>query len=226
MMKTVLPMIAAALLFAGCGGSDDGSAKSGGDGEQGGKQAEAAPELVETGFGQNDEYVQGIAIVKIPKNAVDRFITVSMNFLDASGEILATEEQVESSTWADQELVLPVFTEVGEGKVASVEATVAASDYDAQIPEGLEPLEQVKARSIKEEYGAYKASFEITNQSEEPMKDTRIGAVCRDAANKIVGGGFAFPELIAAGGKAVADIDVTVSSKPESCIAYPNYGTL
>lgn len=227
MMKTVLPMIAAALLFAGCSGSDDDSAKSGGSGKTDEKSVEAAPQLVEVGFGQSDQYAQGIAIVKIPENAVDRYITVSMNFLDASGEILATEEQVESSTWANQELVLPPFTDLGEnseGKVASVEATVAASDYDAQTPEGLEPLEQVEARTIKEEYGAYKASFEITNQSDEPMKNTRIAAVCRDAANKIVGGGFAFPELIAAGGKAVADIDVTVSSKPASASHTPTTG--
>lgn len=228
MMKTILPMIAVALLFAGCGGSDDDSAKSGGSGKTDENSVEAAPELVEAGFGQSDQYAQGIAIVKIPENAVDRYITVSMNFLDAAGEILATEEQVESSTWADQELVLPVWADLGDSKakVAKVEATVAASDYDAQTPEGLEPLQRVKARSIKEEYGTYKAAFEITNQSDEPMKEMRVGVVCRDRSNAIIGGGSDYPDLIAAGGKAVSEVDVTVSSKPESCIAYPNYGTL
>src|SRR5690625_3956548 len=102
-------LAASALLLTACGGSAD---EPGQDVELGSEASDASVtvELTEAGFAQRDEYVQGIAVVTTEDDrAVGEFVTVSMNFLDASGEIVGTSDQVESFSWVGQDLVLPVW---------------------------------------------------------------------------------------------------------------------
>lgn len=91
-----------------------------------------AVEIVDSGFGQDGEFVQGVVIVtSTGERSVGEFVTVSVNFLGTEGEILSTEEQVESFNWVGQELVLPIsfLTDRSDVSVASMDPSVTLSDY-------------------------------------------------------------------------------------------------
>jgi hypothetical protein len=216
------------LALSACGGTSIDSSADGSD--EGDTDSKPTVKIVSTGFGQSDMYVQGIAIVTTDDEAaVGEYATVSMNFLDADGEILGTEEQVETFAWAGQELVLPLFLDLSENPKAdvdSVEASVSLSDYgSSQDP--LTPLDTIESKSIgKGEYGDTTATFEFTNTTKEDLEDLRIGIVCLDEADKIIGGASEYPELVASGKTIRLDVAVTTSGTPARCAAYPNYEVL
>lgn len=219
-------MLAVAALLSACGtttATDDEKPTTGG----GGGEKKPSLKVVASGFGQSDQYVQAMVIVTThSKASVGEFATASVNFLDAGGEILGTEEQVEDFKWIGQELVLPVWLDLSENskaKVASIEVSTKISNYgSAEQPAS--PLAPVEAKSItKNEYGAPTAVFEFTNPKDEELSSPRIGIVCYDAAGKIVGGSSEYPELVAAGKTVRIDSDVTVSGTPASCKAFPSY---
>lgn len=185
--------------------------------------------LVASGFGQKGDYVQDIAIVTSQEEeAVGEFVTVSVNFLDSSGAILATEEQVEQLSWAGQQLVLPVWLDLSaqpKAKVASVEASLSLSDHGSS--EGSQPpLATLQSKAIrKEKYGnGYSATFEMTNDTDAALEGTRIGVVCYDANAKIIGGASEYPNLVAPDKTIRLDVSVTTSGKPVDCEAFPSYG--
>lgn len=230
-MRSLLPTLAVSLgvllATAGCGSSDDTS-ESDGDGDGGGS-AKPTVEVVDSGFGQSGEYVQAMVIVTSDSPAsVGEFVTVSVNFLDEAGTIVATEEQVESFTWEGQELVLPVFGDVSsvpKATIASIETSASISEHGSSA-EPKEPLEPVDSTEIGSTYGTPTASFEITNPSDEDWTDLRVAVVCYDGAGKIIGGTSTYPELIAAGMTSKVDADVTTDGDPATCTAYPNYGAV
>jgi hypothetical protein len=74
--------------------------------------------------------------------------------------------------------------------------------------------------SVTKEDGGEEASFVLTNTLGQAVKSPRIGIICRDSANKIVGGGSEFPELVPAGGKTKVDAHLLVSSTPKTCDAF------
>lgn len=201
------------------GGSADGGAAT--------PDSPAAVELVATGFGQQDGYVQGIAVVTSEdENAVGEFVTVSMNFLDSSGGILGTGDQVESMAWAGQELVLPVWFDLSStpgAEVAEVDASVSISDY-GMTRQVVDPIEPVASREIRaNQYGGTTAVFELTNPSGADMNNARVGIVCYDQDEKINGGASDYPSLIAAGQTVLVEADVTTSGVPERCVAHTSY---
>lgn len=185
--------------------------------------------LVDSGLGQKGEYVQGIAIVTSQgEAAVGEFVTVSMNFLDSSGAIMATEEQVEQLRWAGQQLVLPVWLDLSgqpRATVASVEASLSLSDHGSS-EESRPELPALQSKAIKKEkYGnGYSATFEMTNDTDAALEDARIGVVCYDATEKIIGGASEYPNLVAPGKTIRLDVSVTTSGKPANCKALPSYG--
>jgi hypothetical protein len=229
-MRTLFATVVTGFVLAisGCGGASIDSSAGGSD--AGDADSKPTVKIVSTGFGQSGEYVQGIAIVTTDDEAaVGEYATVSMNFLDADGEILGTEEQVETFAWSGQELVLPVFLDLSgnpKADVASVEASVSLSDYgSSQDP--LPPLDTIESKSIgKGEYGDTTAVFEFTNTTREDLEDLRIGIVCRDQADKIIGGASEYPELVEAGKTIRLDVSVTTTGTPATCRAYPNYEVL
>lgn len=187
-----------------------------------------AVEIVDSGFGQDESSAQGIVIVTSPgEAAVGEYVTASVNFLDAEGGIIATEEQVESFAWAGQELVLSVWlgpTAAADATVASIEPSVTISDY-GMGGSGSTPLPVLEATEItQDQYGAHTASFEFTNETDADLTDLRGGVVCYDETGQINGGGTAFPGLAPAGKIIVIDADVTVSGQPDSCKAHLNHG--
>lgn len=217
-------VVASAFLLTACGGAT----------EELGQQATEVPatpvevELVDAGFGQQAEIAQGIAVVTTgDERAVGEFVTVSMNFLDASGVIVGTTEQVEAFSWVEQHLVVPVWLDLSATpgvEVVEVDTSVSLSDYGMGGDE-VEPLEQVSAREIRaDRYGGTVAVFELANLADSDLTSARIGVVCLDASGAIIGGGSEFPNLMPAGKSIVVESMVLVSAEPATCVAHPNYG--
>lgn len=184
-----------------------------------------AVEIVDSGFGQEGDYVRGVVVVtNDDERAVGEFVTASVNFLDTEGRIISTEEQVETFHWVGQELVLPILAVVDQPgvTVATMEPSVSISDYGSDP--SLEPLPVLEATEISlNEYGEHIASFEFTNETGEDLDGLRIGVVCRDESGNINGGNSAYPNLAPAGRTIRIDADVTVSEQPASCNAHLNY---
>jgi len=235
-IRSLLPLLLLLSVLSACGeatetkdqtpaGSDGGSknASSGGSKES----DEPTAEIVDSGFGQNEYTTQAMVIVTTDDEAaVGKFVTVSVNFLDADGQILSTADQVESFTWVGQELAMPVTPyEMDEkAKVASIEPSVSLSDHSGS-EESMAPLPVLESTEVKKgEYGGMTASFAFTNESDEVLKDLRVGVVCYDKAKKIIGGNSTYPSLAPVGKTIRIDSDVTVSGNPQSCKAYLNYG--
>lgn len=218
-------------LLSACGGNsaptfegNDGG--NGGSGASSSSQGEApAVEIVDSGFGQEGNYVQGMVVVtNTGEGSVGEFVTASVNYLGAEGEIISTEEQVESFKWVGQELALPIsfLASQSDVTVASMEPSVSLSDYGGES--GRAPLPVLAATEIAPgQYGGYTASFDFTNETGEDLENLRVGVVCRDEAGEINGGTSTYPNLAPAGGTIRIDTDVTVSEQPASCDAYLNY---
>ena len=185
-----------------------------------------AVEIVDSGFGQSEDVVYGVVVVTANnKAAVGEFVTVSVNFLDADGQILATEEQVESFNWVGQELVLPVWLLLDDpaATVAAIDPSVSISNYGAKSAEA--PLPVLEATEInKNRYGSYVPSFSFMNETGTDLDNLRVGVVCYDASDSIIGGGSMYPGLAPAGKSIRLDADsLTVTGIPASCKAFMNY---
>lgn len=215
---------AAALFLSACGGGSDSNAQ-----ETTSSASDSAPtvELVASGFGQRGEYVQGIAVVTTDNpQSVGEFVTASANFLDDAGNIIATEEQVESFSWVGQELVLPIWLDLSNRPgvtVDGIDVSVTISDHGPGT-EPQAPLDTVDSTEVvATQFSGPAAVFTLTNTTDSDLENLRLGVVCYDAAGTIIGGGSDYPELIAAGKSARVESRITTSGEPASCTAFPNY---
>ncbi len=186
-------------------------------------------QVVDYGFGQSGDVTQAIVLVRSDSEAaVGEFVTVSVNFLSASGELIATETQVESFSWAGQELALPVWS-FSEGRnitVASIDPSVSLSDYGASVS-ARPPLPVLEATGVgDDQFGGYSASFDFTNDTGGDLSSLRVGVACYNAEGEIIGGGPVYPELAPAGKTIRIEAQqLVVSETPTSCKAFVNYGT-
>lgn len=203
-------------------GSDGGSKNAG----SGRSDDTVKVEIVDSGFGQGEYTTQAMVIVTTDSEAaIGEFVTVSVNFLDAKGQILATAEQIESFTWVGQEIAMPVTpTDLNEKTtVASIDPSVSLSDY-GMADESKAPLPVLDSTEIKKgEYGGLTTSFALTNDTDADLESPRVGVVCYDAAEKIIGGTSTYPDFVPAGKTIRIDAEPTVSGKPASCKAFVNY---
>lgn len=173
--------------------------------------------LKDSGFGQRDEYVWVTAVVHNNSKYVGQTVTVSFNLLDAGGQILKSASQVESFSQPEADHVLGTQVDLAPGeKAAKLEATL---DVQAEGTFSDQPFPSLPTSpvSVTKDNGWEEASFVLTNPLGQALKAPRIGVVCRDAANKIVGGGSDFPDLVPAGGKTKVDAHLIVSSTPKTC---------
>ncbi len=240
--------VAVALVLTGCSSSDadpvsvsdagdkiaSGDTPSGVDGDSTDASEDAAAsaenvEIVDYSFTQSNGYVRGIALLRANTDAaVGQFVTLSYNLLDADGQILVTEEQVESFSWKGQEVGFPIFASLDGVKGAKVATLDPIATFDADslfTDDAQEPLPILEATSITGDGPWFTASFGFTNESDEMLESMRVAAVCFDKAGKIIGGETTYPD--AAPGRSVridADMIKIVGGKqPASCKAYLNY---
>jgi hypothetical protein len=96
-------------------------------------------------------------------------------------------------------------------------APSAPRQPSARTPSGV-----VRRRRLGFRPGSIKAvrGRVTTNPKAEPLQNPHIAVVCYNAAKKIVGGGFAFPDTIPPSGKAVAEVDLLTAGKSARCDAY------
>ena len=233
--RLLVPLVVVILsVISACGSSEDDSSSSTPAGSDGGDKNASSDaedekptvEIVDSGFGQSEYTTEAIVIVTTNSEAaLGESVTVSVNFLDAGGQILATAEQIESFNWVGQQLVLPVTpSDLAENaKVASIEPSASLSDY-GMGQEAKAPLPVLESTEIKKgEFGGYTASFAFTNETDSDLKSLRVGVACYDTANGIIGGTSTYPELAPAGKTIRISADPTVASKPASCKAFVNY---
>jgi hypothetical protein len=231
-LRWLLAACAATTLLVSCSADADSSDKATVGVDNGDENARSstdkpAVELVESGFGQSDVYVQGIAIVTTNNDAsVGEFVTVSVNFLDKLGRIIGTEEQTESFSWVGQQLVLPIWLDLSDSptaKVSKIEPSVSISDYGAAEPKP--PLPILKSTEVKKtKYEGTTTSFAFKNTTDSDLKSLRVGVVCYNKGGNIIGGQSTYPNLSPAGKTIRIDSNVTTSSTPRSCKAFLNYG--
>ena len=156
---------------------------------------------------------------------VGRFVTVQFNLYDKSGELIASTEQVESFSRADQALVLGTQVDVPDkGKVAKVEATLAMSEYDGGSTDSGPEIKTGKVKFAEDEYGGSVARFEVYNATKSALKDVRVGVICFDSKGRVNGGGSDYPELIPPSGKVLSQTSLIVSGTTERCEAYAGPG--
>lgn len=181
------------------------------------------PTIDETGFGQKDEYVAGAAIVTVPDvpEIVGKFITVSMNFLDADGNILATTEDVQSPSWPGEQMIFTPLTDV-TGTVASVTVAISVSQHGGGDP-AQAPLPALQTNDIVEDYSSWQPAFQFTNDGEQ-LDNLGFHAVCRNAEGAIIGSGVAFPSLVPAGGAIRIEPSIFgLASAPTECYGVLTY---
>ncbi len=241
MRPSLLAAVAAAvLLLNACGNDDVRSGKVGSDSgdkiasgeEKSERQDEAGPaaEIVDFAFIQDGEYGKGIVLVRAnDAEAIGKFVTVSYNVLDARGQILASEEQIETFSWVGQEIGFPIFAPLDAtpgAKAASVDpvVTVGGETYGEEYSD---PLPVLEAQSVaKDQYGnGYTVSFGFTNETDEKLEGLRVAAVCFDAAGKVIGGDVTYPDALP--GRAIrVDVEyvrMVDDRKPATCKGYVNY---
>jgi len=226
---------ALALAVSACGGGDSTPAATKAESPEKAQPSvelvEPGFELVDSGFGQRDETVRGAVIVTTNNpESVGEYFTTTVNFIDQAGTIIQTQEQVESFSWDGQQLAVPLFLRLDdpESTVASIDASVSISDYvsDYDSPQKSRPaLPVLDSESISEkpDGGGTVAAFTFTNPTDEDLSGLRITVACYDAAGKIIGGGYDYPNLVAAGKSIRIDADVITGVAPSSCRAFPNY---
>ncbi len=223
-MKRAVAVLSFMTILAACGGDPDvveqNTSTKGESSEKTTQKPEDQGALVSSGFGQDGEYVGLAAVVQNKSEHAGQTVTVSFNLLDSDGEVIKTESQVDNFSWVGQQLAVVTQTDVEPNvDVASVEATLLIED-DGIFSEGDTDLGTSEATIAKGEYGGHIAKVKVVNPTAETITDPGIKVVCYDTNKKIVGGGFTYPELLAASGTFVDDVDVTVSKAAKTCTVF------
>lgn len=222
MRPVLIACTTAVLALTACGGGADQAI--GGSASPSATVSKAPSELgtlKASGFGQADEYVWATAVVHNNSDYVGQTVTINFNVLDAAGEILGTESQIESFVRPDADHVIgtQVALEPGQ-KAATVEATLdveASGTFSDQLFPDM-PVSDLKVTAGTSGYPA--VTFIVSNPLSEPLKDARIQIACTDASETIIGGGSDYPELIPAGGKIKVDAHVIASGEPKDCTVF------
>lgn len=214
-MRQFIAPFALLLVLASCGSDESGPSSPDDDAPA----DESVGEIVETGFGQNGQYAQGVAIFEHTADRAGQYVVVTMSALDEAGEIIQTEEQIDQIATPGQTIPILVWFDLGDESktIASVDASVSFNDYDEDVDQP--SYGTVEASEIYEEYGQASAKFPVINDTDEPIDGLHIHIVCRDAAGAINGGQFTTHESVPASGEVLIDTTITTSGMPATCNA-------
>jgi hypothetical protein len=201
--------------------TDDSSSSTGED------EKEPVAKLLESGFGQSGEAVSLVAIVRNEEKAGGQTVNVSFNLMDPQGEVVATVSGSGTFSWGGEELAV-VTDHYFEDKeeVAKIEPTVSVESFNDVEEPSFEMPKPSAAAFSKDEFGERTAKVKVVNPSPEILKNSMIAVVCRDKSNSIVGGGYTYPDLIAASGVFAERVSVVVSGPVATCVSYLEPGQL
>lgn len=189
---------------------------------QRGNSESATIEVIDYGFGQNDNSAEAIVIVEgTVSGQTAELVTASVNFLDADGVILATETGKQYLKWDGHQLAIPVTSYgISPGAVASIDPTVVVTDH-AMPGLDVDEIPAVESVEIADGFaGDYMATFMLTNNTETDWMDITVGVACYGESEEIIGGGGHYPGPLLAGKSIRMETNVTTSAKPSSCKAF------
>lgn len=220
-------VVAIALLASGCAGEKNiveqntAKAGSGSAPPSPAGPTKAAGSLVSSGFGQDDEYVWVTSLVHNDSDKVGQTVTVQFNAMDEAGTLVKSASQVESFSRVGQDLAVGTQISAPNGvKISSVEATLLIEDRGAFSSEPFPEMKTTPVTVVTGPYGGSTANFELSNPTDQPVKSPRLGIICYDAANAIIGGGMDFPDLVPPSGKVAVEAYILTTGTPASCKAY------
>lgn len=140
-------------------------------------------------------------------------------------EIVASTEQVEDFSRADQKLAVGTQVEIPDRKkVAKVEATMEVSDHADVNAEPFPEITTGGVKVVKSEYGDTVGRLQVNNPTDKSLKSPRVGIICLDAKDRVIGGGSGYPELVPPSGKVLLEVGLITSGKIERCDAYAGRG--
>ncbi|MFI1394580.1 hypothetical protein [Streptomyces sp. NPDC020681] len=189
--------------------------------------ASAKPDgrLISSGFGQQDEFVWVTSLVRNDSKQVGQTVTVQFNVLNATGNIIGSESQVESFSRPEQLLVLGTQVDVPTSEKATrVEATLLVEEAGAFSDS---PFPEIPTSAVtigKGEYGDTTGTFEVSNPTNAPLKNARVGIICYNAKQNVIGGASEYPDLVPPSGKIRIDSTLNTRGTPAKCDAYAGPG--
>lgn len=225
--KLAVCVVAIGLLASGCGAEKDiveqktGNAVPSSSASRSAVPTKASGSLVSSGFGQKGEYVWVTSLVHNDSDKVGQTVTVQFNAKDAAGTLVKSTSQVETFTRVNHDLAVGTQIDVPKDvKIATVEATLLIEDRGTFSGEPFPEMNTTPVSVVADPYGGSTANFELTNPTDQPVKSPRLGIICYDAANKIIGGGVDFPELVPPSGKIAVEAHILTSTVPTTCRAF------
>jgi hypothetical protein len=159
-------------------------------------------------------------VENLAEGNVGQFVTVQFNLLDSDGEILASTDQVEDFSRADQKLAVGTQVDIPDGgKVDKVEATMEVSDHPNVDTEPFPEITTGKVKVAKSEYGDLVGRVQVNNPTDKSLQAPRLGVICLDSKDRVIGGGSAYPELVPPAGKVLQEVTLITSGKIQRCDA-------
>lgn len=223
--RLLIPLASALLVLTGCsGGDDDPSAESSASQQAPvDERPPAKAEAIESGFGQQGTKVMAVAVVKNQSPTDGQNLQVTFTLLGPAKRQIAT-------------LVRPVVFSEGEGsqavaapgdltgldtrsvKSVQVTTTVENADVDLDTPEV--SVEIARLQRLRTGLGARIAA---TNEGDDDLASgTALSVVCRDARQRLIGGGVVQTPPIPSGKTVRVEVrDLVVSGRAAACEATP-----
>jgi hypothetical protein len=217
-----------ALVLTGCAASDPEVVEQTAVGsETSAAPASAKPDghLISSGFGQSDEFVWVTSLVRNDSKKVGQTVTVQFNILNATGRIIGSESQVESFSRPEQLLVVGTQASVpANEKATKSEATLLIEDNGAFSGRPFPKIPTSAVTIGKDEYGDTTGTFEISNPTNAPLKNARVGIICYDTKQNVIGGAAEYPDLVPPSGKIRIDSTLNTRGTPAKCDAHAGPG--
>jgi hypothetical protein len=181
--------------------------------------------LISHGFGQRGPQIGYALLVQNPN---DGLMVTGTHYhvtgYGADGEVLATDD-------GRVEMLLPGET-LGVASVAVSDGNEPISRTEVHILpgkcqlSGAAPSFHVDDATYDDDASTPRVSGRVVNPYGRDATKVRVSAIPYDAEGNIIGGGYAFLDLVAANGEAVADIGLTTAGRPARVELYATRSAL
>jgi hypothetical protein len=221
-------------LLAACGGGDPAAPVASGSSPASSPTSTSAPDLtsappvgpagptaytlVKSGFGAADGYAWVAAVVRNDSGKTGGTVVTHFNLL-AGTAVIASADQTEAFSRPGQELSVGTQITVPAGQqptkvMVTVSVTYPGIGPTTAVPEY--PMNTVTVSPTQA--GTLESSGILTNPTDQPLKNVRIGVDCLDPNGAIIGGGTAAADLVPAHGTTkVTTTGLIVTGTPIGC---------